>query len=153
MLDMPRLPIVVYDPEWPSFAKARTAAKYERVAVPGAFANRERGLVYCPEDTFIEAVLQETEWARFLLQHEFGHITAGHTHPTSAWGMLKHAFSVGFDTRAGTRLLRWRWHDGTFMQYLEWEREMRIAWGHGSLRPMSVTEVLRLEAGMGIKSK
>jgi hypothetical protein len=136
---------VINTPEWDSFARARSEAEYEHAVAPAAIRIRKTNAICTSEETFRLAIEDEVKWARFLLHHEHWHRQTGEMHPTGIVGMLWHALSVGFDARAGSRLLRWRWHEETLPDYLKWETDLRARWQTGALRPMSVSEVLRAE--------
>lgn len=147
---------VVIDQDWDTFSKHETNAAYERYGVlPGAFYDDVTDTVYTSEKFWRQAMMQaKTDtgkpWAEVgegLLEHELGHAwkTPGEDHPTEvlpktdaegrkSGSGLAHAFKVGFDTRAFTRLLRWRWNKAIHEQSRNWIGAQAYAWRNGTLK-------------------
>lgn len=130
---------VVRDSDWPTFDAKATNAAYERYGIlPGAFYLDSTDTVYTSESAWLDALSQQpAPWrAAGLLEHEYGHAlnVAMAEHPTAILAGLEHAARCGFDSRAFTRLLRWRWNPVSHAAFLSWLDDADLAWRTGALR-------------------
>lgn len=138
------LPIIIADEDWPTFAKHETNAAYERYGiVPGAFVDTDTHRLYGSASWARGVFTFQRPKERKLGEHECGHDwdTPGEEHPTTIRLGTQHAAKCGFDTRAFTWLLRWRWNKAIHQRYLEWEKAWAEKWKKGELVIQRAAEV------------
>lgn len=129
---------IITDATWESFDAHETNAAYERYGIlPGAFYHEGEKYpngVYMSERTWrhILSMFRSGTMRPWTVaglgEHENIHAWTGFEHPTTIRLGIQHAMACGFDTRAYTRLLRWRWSKTQHANYLAWLGEKAKAW-------------------------
>lgn len=155
--------IVIVDRDWDTFVKHKTNAAYERYGIlPGGFYDDGTDTVYMSERMWRATMAQAktdtgrpwVEVGEGLTEHELGHAwkTPGEDHPTETLptkrkdgskteGGFLHALKCGFDTRAYTRLLRWRWNKAIHDKSRAWVQSYAQAWDANLLVPKPASQV------------
>lgn len=154
--------IIIRHSQWETFAERVTNAQYETVddvldsiglnhrvdAVAGMFFSKgstKKGLqraIYADEALALPALREDgsrdAKTGVGLAKHEKGHEedVPLNDHPTGILAMLGHAYKVGFDYRAGTRLLRFN-KKGSPPGFASWWSEQQRLLATGKLMVQS----------------